>query len=635
MANRPSSSSSGRQAALARRQALSSRGKGSTGAAPRPAAPRPAPEPAVSRPAPRARLSAPTATSPARGRATAARPVVAEASGRAQALARRAALSRAGKRADTSSDRVRQAPVAATPDTVQPSTASGCQCGGQCGRNDESAIPRTERTVTRSHSLSRRSSDRTGNGTAQDRRRNAPRRNAPNTQPAGRLQSRARRAALSTRGKSAAGTPASAASLARQANPRLSGRELARSVRAQRSQGGAMGTRRTPPAGRTRPGRSGPAQDQPWKVGLSETAAGQSVTGTRVGRSRSVTGDDSGTCRAVTGTEYLGAEIFHEFCQTTPPNRPEKVHVTRTGQGSRVTGNELGRGARVTGNEPGTCRRVTGNEYVGQEQYEQFCDIPPPGPTQPPKVTHTTTARGRTVSGSLPGRSRQVTGDEPGTCQAVTGTPYTSPEQIADYCPPEAQARIEQRTSLAAQPGQPDFPQPLETTPGQGFTVTSPARQVERERRSVGVTGTRYDQQGGRITGPFDMAADKITGTDQARPERLPAALGDLDAGLPEAASTDFDPQPETPRRARITGEGQSSGSKITGDDWERGDRVTGTEGSSARRRNPTRPGLMGAMPTVTHKRNQDVPPPVSRVTGSSGNTEKGSLVTYSGGARG
>ncbi|SEQ28269.1 Carboxysome shell peptide mid-region [Ectothiorhodospira magna] len=633
MANRPSSSSSGRQAALARRQALASRGKGSTSAVPPPAAPRPAPAPTVNRPAPAARRSMPTVTPPARGRATAPRAVMPEASGRAQAQARRAALSRAGKRANTSSDRVRQAAVVAASEPAPPSAPSGCQCGGQCGRHSESSSSpqQPERAVTRSHSLSRRGNDRPGTG--QDRRRNTLRRNTPNTQPAGRLQSQARRSALASRGKSAASTPTSAASLARQANPRLSGRELARSVRAQRSQNGAMGTRRTPPTGRTRPE---PAQDQPWKVGVSETAAGQAVTGTLVGRSQGVTGNDSGTCRAVTGTEYLGAEIFHEFCQTTPPSRPEKVHVTRTGQGSRVTGNELGRGARVTGNEPGTCRRVTGNEYVGQEQYQQFCDTPPPGPTQPPKVTQATTARGQTVSGNMPGRSRKVTGDEPGTCQAVTGTPYTSPEQIADYCPPEAQARIEQRTSLAAQPGQPDFPQPLDTAPGQGFTVTSPARQVERERRNnVGVTGTRYDQQGGRITGPFDMATDKITGTDQARLQRPPVVLEDLDTGLPEGAPVDFDPQPETPRRARITGEGQSSGSKITGDDWERGDRVTGTEGSSARRRNPTRPGLMGAMPAVTHKRNQDVPPPVSRVTGSSGNTEKGSLVTYSGGARG
>jgi hypothetical protein len=58
--------------------------------------------------------------------------------------------------------------------------------------------------------------------------------------------------------------------------------------------------------------------------------------------------------------------------------------------------------------------------------------------------------------------------------------------------------------------------------------------------------------------------------------------------------------KPNRPARHRITGEGQTAGSKVTGDDWERGERVTGTEGASARRRNPTRPGPMGAMPPWT-----------------------------------
>jgi len=89
------------------------------------------------------------------------------------------------------------------------------------------------------------------------------------------------------------------------------------------------------------------------------------------------------------------------------------------------------------------------------------------------------------------------------------------------------------------------------------------------------------------------------------------------------------------PAKARITGEGQSAGGKITGDDWERGDRVTGTEGRSAVRRNPTRPGPMSARAPVVAKRNEEVDTPVSRVTGSSGNTERGALITYSGGARG
>jgi hypothetical protein len=43
----------------------------------------------------------------------------------------------------------------------------------------------------------------------------------------------------------------------------------------------------------------------------------------------------------------------------------------------------------------------------------------------------------------------------------------------------------------------------------------------------------------------------------------------------------------------------------------------------------------MSAMPSVDAKRNQETPQPVSRVTGAAGNTERGALITYSGGARG
>jgi hypothetical protein len=89
--------------------------------------------------------------------------------------------------------------------------------------------------------------------------------------------------------------------------------------------------------------------------------------------------------------------------------------------------------------------------------------------------------------------------------------------------------------------------------------------------------------------------------------------------------------------KSRITGEGIDAGQKITGDDWDRGDRVTGTEGASAKRRNPTiRSGPRKPMAAERiGSRDESVPEPVSKVTGSSGNTGSGSLVTYSGGARG
>jgi hypothetical protein len=621
--------------------------------------------------------------------------------------------------------------------------------------------------------------------------------------PTGRLIALARRAALSSRGKAGSDAHPSTAGLARQANPRLSSRELAQKVREHRSRNGGAGERKTQSAGRIRAERRhAAAADQPWKVGSSETSGGQVVTGTRVGRSPKTTGDEPSTCRAITGTEYLGADIFREFCHAEPAHGADKVRVSSTSHGNRVTGNEVGRSMRVTGDEPGTCKNVTGTEYLSPEQLGSFCGVSPPagprkvgmaqtykskpvsgtlvgrsskvtgdeqgagirptgtqytdaqsirngkvettsgkGPVppkvgtsltlagvgvtgtrvgragkvtgdepgscrvvtgdeyadleqyqafcgtrpepEPPKVGQSVTLKGQRVSGTQTGRSPKVTGDEPGTCKAVTGTPYAGLEQPEAYCDTAQLRTISTRTrqlastpgprmtgqqpgiggtmtgdtrgacepvtgtpyvgtdqfaaTCGAEPGDSDFPQPLEGgdgAPWQRFSVSSPAReafQAAAEKRHV--TGTRYET-GSQITGPFDMGVGKITGTEQFRFDAAQAPQPDLltmaaPGDTPEGGAT------AEPERPRITGEGQSAGPKVTGDDWERGDRVTGTEGASAKRRNPTRPGPMSAMPPLDSKRNVEVPAPVSRVTGSSGSTERGALVTYSGGARG
>ncbi|MEY6431093.1 CsoS2 family carboxysome shell protein, partial [Thioalkalicoccus limnaeus] len=660
----------------------------------------------------------------------------------------------------------------------------GCGCGGR-----DRATASTPPTAGRP-----KGTDRSSPIPGTLRRTNGKRAPVAN-KPTGRLLALARRAAQSGRGKAAIKAPATTASLARQVNPKLTGRELAQTVRAQRSRNGSVGTTKPQPTGRQRPARANPvgaAEDQPWKVGSSETSHGQRITGTRVGRGRAVTGNEPSTCRSITGTEYLGAEIFREFCLAEPPRGPEKVRTTRTGAGNRVTGNEVGRSPRVTGDEPGTCQSVTGTEYLSAEQYQQYCQTEPPpnprltarsqtvgghtvsgapvgpsakvtghdqgarvrptgsqyldpsatdtaavgnpvpakvgvsqtlagrgitgtlvgrnarvtgdepgtcrlitgdeyvggeqyeafcqtrpAPLEAPKVGRSTTARGQRVSGTQTGRSERVTGDEPGTCQIVTGTPYAGLEQATEYCAVDRQQAIQARVKplssvpirpmtgqgpgvdgvvtgagrgacepvtgtpyvgaeqLAgtcdgyAAPGEADFPQALDGAAWQSFSVQPPARAAQRTRQTGAVTGTRYEQ-GGRITGPFDQGSGKVTGTEEFRFDRG-AAPTDLLTMEPAAAdSADAVPPPP-----RVTGEGQAAGTKITGDDWERGERVTGTEGRSARRRNPTRPGPMNAMTPVKPKRNEELPAPVSRVTGSSGNTDRGSLITYSGGARG
>ena len=806
-----STSTSSRQAALERRKALTDGGKKSAGrfastpgrvrsvddarptrtvapTATAAAAPASPPPPAAPQPSPRApQISSRSASS--RTAPTATR--VANPS-RDLVLSRREALSRRGKRADTSKDRTRTEPArptatgAGTPTSVAAAPAPAPQ----------SSAP------SLSLSASRASASRGANGA--DRRPAAKRAAIHNPSRALVL---ARREALSKRGKSStSSTSSTAASVARQSNPDLSTRELAQKVRELKCKVGSAGTSRNGGTRPTGPDRHGALKaagvDASWKVGVSETLAGQVVTGTQANRSIKTTGNEAATCRTITGTEYLGSEVFQTFCQTEAPSRqPDKVRVTATSHGNRVTGNEVGRSEKVTGDEPGTCklvtgteyvsanqaaaycgtggstgsprkvglaltnagravsgvmvgrsekvtgneagstrqltgdqyinvqaelpgraptkvanlqtlrgtgvtgthvgrsehvtgdepgtcRIVTGDEYIGAQQYGSFCGaLPDP---EPAKVGFSVTNRQQLVSGTRTGRSEKVTGDEPGTCKTITGTPYAGLDEAGTWCPTHQVDAVRRRTPVrmgtvmtGIQPGiggvmtgaekgacedvtgtpyvgpdqiasscgiataaDSDFPQSLDQSPWQQFSVQSPSRvaQIQRERTGT-VTGSTYTE-GGRITGPFDMASGKVTGTEQFRHDRrssaqpliAPAArttapMSAAIAAARPAAAAETDPSGRL--LSRVTGEG--SGQRITGDDWDRGDRVTGTEGVSARRRNPSRVGAGRTTmpPAMQLKRNEEVPQPVSRVTGSSGNTASGSLITVSGGARG
>ncbi len=880
MASKANLKSSGREAALARRKAMSTQGKqGVRTSAPErtreasrkaPVPPAAAPTAVASAPvaataplsAPRPSLgAAPRAGAGAAGQSAPLAPQMSPSlRSRALARKRRAALAQDGRRAQRSSDRIRtaaddgRAGARKVPEQPRKDGGCGCGCNGKPDAASTHASNQASSTAASGESLAQfahqpgaptqLTSLGKGNGISNSRMggaRNKRTDAALGAKSPSRMQSLARRAAQSSRGKGAAAGAQSTASLARQANPQLTARELAQRVRSQRSSTGGAGARKSPPVGRIHPNKRKALQgatDQPWKVAATETAMGQLVTGTKVGRSRKTTGDEPSTCRPITGTEYMGADIFREFCQTEPAGGVAKVRVSTTGHGQQVTGNEVGRSTKVTGDEPGTCKNITGTEYLSPSQYEAFCNTLPRGaieprprkigvgqtlggesvsgslvgrsakvtgdelgaeiqPTgtqytapsdigteivppkvglsrtlsggnvtgtrvgrsakvtgdepgscrvitgdeyvdlsqyqacnvdarpEPPKVGASATNKGQFVSGTQTGRSSKVTGDEPGTCKAITGTPYAGLEQAADYCAPSRQQEIQARArTLAmtpgpsmtglqpgisapgaggrsfgggmtgagkgacepltgtpyvgkdqfaeacggngAQPGDGDFPRAIDgdDAPWQGFSVSSPAQQALAGKSMGGasaVTGTDYESHR-QITGPFGKASGKVTGTEQARfdvnrprpeltvPELRVPELRAPELGAPElramepAGQADGDAEtaaevtPDTaqaPARPRITGEGQSAGLRITGDDWDRGERITGTEGTSARRRNPTRPGPMSAMPPVDRKRNQDSAVPTSRVTGAAGSTERGALITYSGGARG
>ncbi|MCX5968067.1 MAG: carboxysome shell protein [Cyanobacteria bacterium] len=704
-------------------------------------------------------------------------------------LARREALSRRGKRADTSRDRTRndqqKATSVAAAAAATPAKEHKCKC-------QETSPAMTLSSLSRGPDLSASLANRSGG------RSSTPKRTAQHNPS--RALVLARRDALSKRGKSAnTSTNSAAATMARQGNPDMSSRELAQKVRELKCKVGSAGSSRSGGTRPSGPNRHGSKQtavaEASLKVGVSETLSGQIVTGTQANRSTKTTGNEAATCRTITGTEYLGAEVFQTFCQGQGGSRqqPDKVRVSATSHGNRVTGNEVGRSEKVTGDEPGTCKNITGTEYVSANQSNIFCggaasssSIPSPrkvGHTQtqaghtvsglvigrsekvtgdepgsgrqltgnqyvnnsnldarpaPAKVASLQTLRGtgitgthvgrsdqvtgdepgsckiitgdeyigsqqydrfcggrpapeaakvgfsvtnrqQVVSGTRTGRSEKVTGDEPGTCKIVTGTPYVGFEEASNWCSPEQAKAVLQRTPRrmgtvmsgiqpgiggvmtgaqrgacedvsgtpyvgpdqlaeacgAALPTDADFPRPLGDQPWEQFSVQSPAgvAHSSRERKS-GVTGTgaNYDQST-RVTGPFAMADDKITGTEHFRFDRgkRQPSRGPIKPVAVAAVSVDEDARP----MSRVTGEGISAGLKITGDDWDRGERVTGTEGVSARRRNPSRQGALAAMPGLDLKRNEAVPAPVSRVTGGSGNSQTGSLITVSGGARG
>ncbi len=637
-----SQANSGRALALARRKALSGSGKAALGA----------------------KAAAATVSAPMKPAAPVKKPVVARAasanSGRAASLARRRAMSSSGKKGIVSKDRTRGDSQPITPQNTSETTPATAET------QTEAACPCQTESLKAAPSLAQQT---------------------------------------------------------RAANPELNGRALARALREQKSRTGSRGQQKSRPTGRTRPTPNpdaGPARDAAWKVGAGKTSHGQTITGTMVGRKDIVTGDEASTCRDITGAEYMGADTYQAFCQTSPKQSFNRVGSSETGLGNSITGNQVGRSSRVTGDEPGSCITVTGSEYIGAGQAKAFCGnssarqsllqsslkqhnskrLTGDSVGRSSRVTgdetgadreltgtqyergsvdevsaitgESDTFAGGTVTGTMMGRAQQITGDEPGTCKAVTGTPYASIDQYGDFCEAgelgEAADRMMKNPARAGAPmtglqpsvggimtgdsrgacgtvsGTPylgrdqlqhSFPEyaadnaeqeamVADLAPGD-FSIKSPARVAQQEAAAgLAVTGSSY--QRGTISGSFGKGTDMVTGTEDAHFYRKPS--------LPVSNH-----KPDTINQrpvSRITGEGIDAGAKITGDDWDRGNHVTGTEGTSAVKRNQTKRGASsGSMAMTRTGRSTEKQLPPSPVTGGSGNTERGALVTYSGGARG
>ena len=420
----PATKKTARELSLERRRAMSTSGKKALkGTAAEPARPT-----ALMRPKARAATAPARTSSPSLSATTklntgrlAATPA---AVSREASRTRRLAMSSGGKAKLATSDRTRASEMRASEKAAAPAGKTegcGCGCGGK--KAECQADIKAKMNAVPELSLSASTTKTFVSNKKQSLNK-----------PLARLASIARREAMSSRGKAGITKGGmSEAQTARAGNPGLTGRELSKVLRDQRSKTGGAGKKSSGPCGKQRPAKANAnpaaAQDAPWKVGASETVQGQTVTGTMVGRIKSMTGDEPSTCRGITGTEYLGADIFRNFCQSDPAtSAPKKVTVTTTSHGNSVSGNRIGRGENVTGNEQGTCKNVTGDEYTSTEQTQGFCgDF---ANKSPRKISMAETMKGKIVSGDNVGRSEKMTGDESGMNRSLTGTQYTTPEEI-------------------------------------------------------------------------------------------------------------------------------------------------------------------------------------------------------------
>jgi len=350
----------------------------------------------------------------------------------------------------------------------------------------------------------------------------------------------------------------------------------------------------------------------PEKVASMQTLGGRTVTGSEVGRSPKTTGDEAGGCKPVTGTDYIGADQQAAVCDVSTPVAPvAKVAVDTTWRGQPVTGSYVGRSTRVTGDEFGGCSPISGTPYIGRNQYSNFCEAPAQE-AQEAVIKTSAMIPATAVTGDRPGAGGSVmTGDERGACEVVSGTPYVGVDNTATNC--ATSNRFVSRTSTWVEPPRP--PAPID------FSIISPARAAQM-RAYEGVTGTGYSSE--RITGPVNKAGGLITGTPEFRHR---------DAGMQQGAQEEV-----VAAARRLTGEGSQTGRQITGDAWNAMSRVTGTEGASSQARNLSERGNPRGAGANAASFREEVEPaqvPASRITGSSGNTGGGALVTLSGGARG
>lgn len=365
--------------------------------------------------------------------------------------------------------------------------------------------------------------------------------------------------------------------------------------------------------------RSG--NNAPHKVSVMSTVKQHAVTGTDVAPSELITGAERGACAAVTGTESNGLAQY-QACNRAPQALPEKVGLMRTRHDQQVSGTLVEQSSKVTGGEQGGALMISGTEYINTDPRAGLNDAAQQQASRALMASRGAQA-GLALRAARGESGSKVTGAERGESQVLSGTPYAGAYQRVSQRGANSNPHPLSRAAMDAPRVAEAAPQPA---PVRGeFSIATPARTAQDSSLSR-ITGTAYGAVG-RITGPVNLAAGLVSGTPEFRHQE---GVSGLMAARAAASVADDD------MRSRLTGDGREGGFAITGAAWRRNESVTGTEGD-ATRRNPTLRGEQRSLIAgAAQLKDREKPAlPISRITGSSGNDTKGSVITYSGGARG
>ncbi len=306
----------------------------------------------------------------------------------------------------------------------------------------------------------------------------------------------------------------------------LSGRAAARTRRAALCENGRGNDPACRPSGRVRP------ETAFKKVEFGTTLSGNTVSGNQVERTSKVTGTESSTCRPITGTEYIGAEQYSAWCESTPAAGLSKVAVGATSRGQRVSGVYSARN-QVTGTAMDANQVVTGNESLSEDKFESAAKVR----SAPAKVGISTTRAGKSVSGTEVGRSTKVTGDEPGSCMSITGNQYSGSERFESFCDATQQAAVVHKVSVGA---------------------------TSRGQRVSGVDAGRDNVTGNKmaankvVTGNEYLSVDKFESAAKARPAPAKVGFSATRAGMSVSGT-------EVGRSIKVTGDEHGSCLAISG----------------------------------------------------------------------